>query len=188
MKTKNIYFIQGSHGVGKSTLIKDYLLRQDSKKYLTIDGVARNLKSKGVSNDKSTKLLDYYHYYDSYLNAYNQYILSDNFSYEKIFFIRSVLDVIIYSRLNKNCKSYPQIGKLGIEIFNSIRHKVDKIIYIPIEIQLIDDGIRNNSKTFQKMFDIEQLRLFEELKIDYFTLNGSFENRLYCLENLIKNE
>ena len=183
MKSK--FFIQGAQGVGKSTLLQEFVKNEKSDKCLLIDGIARNLKLEGVSYDKQTKLLDYYSYYNSYLNMYNKYIFNNNENYDKVFFIRSVLDVIVYTRLNSNCKSYPQIEKFGIELFNSIRHKVDKIIYLPIEIPLIRDGIRNNSSLFQRKFDNELLLLFDEQNIEYITLNGSLENRLQLLNELI---
>ena len=92
-----------------------------------------------------------------------------------ILFDRSIIDVIVYSRLLLGKDNY--VEKLGIELFNLIKKNIDVIFYLPIQFPIIDDGIRNPDAYAQMRFDELLKEIMQELNINCTVVRGSMWER-----------
>ena len=76
--------------------------------------------------------------------------------------------------------------KITCEEFQKSHMKTyDKIFYIPIEFDVEDDGTRENDKSFQKEIDKIIVENLEKHKIEFITIGGTIEDRYNQIINNI---
>ena len=172
--------VQGAQGVGKTTLIKE--IQKLSETDMAIGAsqeVARSLIRIGVKRDLSTRIEDYYAYLSEYLRHFRE-------QNEPIVLLdRSVLDVIVYARMCIGTDSW--VEKLGFEILELIRSKISCIFYIPIEFDVVYDGVRNTNESDRKLFDQILKKVMNDAELSYITLRGSIDQRsLMAFKEILK--
>ena len=165
----------GTQGTGKSTLLNHF-----RDHYNVIDGVARRCITQGCDSSESGTWSSQCKIFNSYLRA-----LDD----ENYISTRSVLDVLAYTAwLTKACKitSTQYFSQLQ-DTINWWNRNPDIIIcYVPIEFEIEDDGVRSVDKTYQKEIDEEMLRILQQLKVPYYTISGTVEQRVEQLKEIIQ--
>ena len=61
------------------------------------------------------------------------------------------------------------------------------LVYLPIEFEIEDDGIRNTDKEDQLKMDFLIKNLLDSSEINYITVTGSVEERVKQIENALKS-
>jgi nicotinamide riboside kinase len=59
-------------------------------------------------------------------------------------------------------------------------------VYLPIEFDFAEDGVRSNTGNYQQDFDKRLLLMFENLGIKYVEIRGNMEERVLRLEERIR--
>ena len=181
----------GSQGTGKSTLVNSI-----KKQYRVVDGIARNVIAHGeASNQKG----------DSYsqrriFNDYREALRGDYLS------TRSMIDVYAYTQyLVQHYELVPynpfSIGEyllLKIELRRElylikrwlIKNPDVIICYIPIEFDLVEDGVRSLNKEYQRAIDRNMNDIFCKLILSCYisrgyTITGSLQDRIAHLKRII---
>ena len=177
---KACFFVEGASGVGKTTLIESLKGKYcEGLRIKIVDEVARILIKHGVSYGVKTKEMDYFIYLYAYINNFR---LAEG---EIVFFDRSIIDVIVYSRIALG-KGNP-IELVAFEFLHYIRKQVSGVIYIPIEFPLIADGIRSGDLNQQRLFDSElHSLLIHEIDIPVYEVRGSTIEREEKIFSIIK--
>lgn len=185
-----IVFI-GAHGTGKSTLATD-LQRCLSKikSFPLIESVARQCRSALKSND-IYKILD-----DNAQDKMKQEMITDFafWDFERIcswnidcIMTRCPLDVVAYEIVNygHNEGVLKNLSKLFDFKFKGYFNNCI-FFYIPIEFDLVDDGIRPMGKEYQKKVDKAMLDLVNNLDLPIITITGDKQERLNkCIDVLL---
>lgn len=170
--------IQGSFSVGKTTLIQESLNTLQSKyKIAVAPDVARVLATKGIFRDSETRIEDYFAYYYQHLAFFNS-IYSDI-----VLFDRSVLDVMTFARMSFGNGSW--IEQLGGEIFNAMRSKIHKVVYIPIEVPIVHDGVRSTDESLRSTFDTTLHSVFKDYNVSVSTICGPLVDRISQFSSLL---
>ena len=99
---------------------------------------------------------------------------------------RCVFDFIAYSRC-----FYKQ-GKLSKCVLDVIEEKGSKLFqcidlfgYLPIEFDIVDDGIRSLDNELRKNVDSEIVDLLKTNEVNYIVLNGSVDERVQNLQTRV---
>lgn len=165
----------GSHGVGKTTLLKH--LSQARPDLIVEDGDSRLVRAynKEIGNTltkKEEQLL---------INRLSDKNWPSQVRNEKLCLTRTPLDHWAYS-LSFGWTEFCEERK-------ALLKKTDlskiKFFYIPIEFPLEDDGVRYTDNSYQKTIDSFLKDLIEYWRIDATILSGTVEERLKkLLENI----
>ena len=163
----------GSHGVGKSTLLKR--LNSIRPEYYTTDGFSRPVKAfkiqTGISSLHEQILIN-----ELTVWGFNNYLAHPN-----VISTRSPIDAIVYSNL-----LFPEINTVEIEKgFISNLGFVEKVFYIPIEFEIENDGTRFIDLNFQKEIDTAMLAFCDKYRIQLKPLTGPIENRVRVMERYL---
>lgn len=157
----------GSHGVGKSTLLKE--VQRTYPDYYITDGFSRPVY-------KISRMLDFSeHEKQITINELSIWAYQNYLTHQNVLSTRSIIDCIIYTRI-----LHPSIDvNPMIELFEETKHQVDNFFYIPIEFGFVYDPDRLNEE-LQKKVD----GLFVDFIKEYIpeeklvTITGTIEERL----------
>lgn len=61
------------------------------------------------------------------------------------------------------------------------------LVYVPIEFELEDDGVRNTDKEYQAQIDFFIKNLLDTAGLKYITVTGTVEERVKQIEEALKN-
>jgi len=180
--------LTGSHGTGKSTLLKilkeklpDWEIQTES---LTRKAVQNSNKVNFGTTDESEKLISEL-YMKSFLNSSKNFIAG-----------RHMIDVLAYSiylkKINKNIKN--STIQAILKKIQKIRSKkiFDLIIYIPIEFKQKESGEfregQQENPNYQKDIDTIIKFLLWKHDISYITVTGTPEQRVEQILKIIKEK
>lgn len=178
----------GAHGTGKSTLVEE--LRKDPR-YVCINSVTRTMTNQAERRIDPDIDLDQTQL--RILNAIRenaQDIQKQGKTLEDkvIVMDRSFVDFYAYS---KNFYVRTLIShktfKIISEWFSTLTSLVDTFFYLPIEFNLVNDGIRNMDVTLREGVDrVIREQLFKVGRT--VELTGTLRNRLVRIENTLWNQ
>lgn len=163
----------GAHSVGKSTLVK--ILREtydDSISELcgdiTYDGIGRN-----IINNENWSLKNkqrYLNYWYAFTHLKNVDFLSS----------RTVYDTWAHSRTMIN----PWFNH---HLFSWVTKNIyyDYVFYVPIEFDIVNDGVRYIDKDLQVQIDKEIVLILNFFHIPYHSITGSVEERIIKVRSII---
>lgn len=99
---------------------------------------------------------------------------------------RSLMDVMTYAGWvldNQEWRKEMAIWEQCLAIAkHNLRSQYSHVFYLPIEFDIVPDGLRPLDPAFQKEIDERMLHILDDNSIDYQTLTGSVEARLSALE------
>jgi len=161
--------ITGTQGTGKSTLLNH--LREDKalEGYEFIGEQTKMIKDKGFGiNQEGSNLTQ--------VLSVNVHL--DNIFKPKYITDRCILDSLVYTRwlqMDEKVGDWALIYAMGMA--EELLPKYDHIFYIPVEIPLVENGLRDTDEDFQA--DIEYLfeEYIKQYKIKVHRLTGSVEER-----------
>jgi len=164
----------GSHGVGKSTLLK--AVSEKYPEYYVTDGFSRPVY-------RIAKQLDFSEQEKQIvINELSTWAYQNYLTHKNVISTRSIIDCIIYTQiLNPDI----DVSEM-IKLFQETKHQVEKFFYIPIEFGYIYDPERLN-EDLQKKIDL----LFREFMVNYIPkdqlviLKGTIEERLDNISNYL---
>jgi nicotinamide riboside kinase len=164
--------IIGAHGVGKTTLAKNLA---EEINFQLIPDTAAEAFHKGFAVNENTTLENQF------------WILCKQIEYERAAKTRFIADKALFDNIvySKQIFKDPAALKV-IEKIVFANAKYDLLLYIPIEIELVDDG-RSIDPKFQKFIDQQYLQLMEKLKLKMIEVRGSVEQRVNKALQTIKN-
>lgn len=181
--------ISGTQSVGKTTLLNELKNHPEFKDYKFVEEATRWILPLGLPINEESAALSQTLIMSRHL--FNIYKFTDN---DNVVADRHPLDCLVYStRLYKTGKiSENDLKEFSNVVFNVLRsHSFDVIAYIPIEFDLVDDGVRSTDVQFRNEIDEYFkgiLDAFHETFPEYYersvvTLTGTVEERI---EKLIK--
>lgn len=181
-----IVAITGSHSTGKSTIV-DFV--KDNPKFVSLNSVTRSTitdkerKIDGIDNldNAQIKIMN------NIISGVDDIVQMNKQDPSKIYLMdRCVFDFIAYSR------SFYKQGNLSKEVLNEIESKctnlykhIDLFVYLPIEFDIVDDGVRSLDNNLRKNVDNEIKDLLKCNNINYITLKGNVNERIESLQNAI---
>ena len=157
----------GSHGVGKSTLLKE--VQKTLPDYYVTDGFSRPVY-------KISRMLDFSEYEKQVvINELSAWAYQNYLTHKNVISTRSIIDCIIYTQI-----LHPKVDLSEmIALFQDTKDQVEYFFYIPIEFGFVYDPERLN-EDLQKKIDV----LFKDFIDTYvpadklITITGTVEERL----------
>lgn len=169
--------IIGSHGVGKTTLIQR--LKTLYPRHSFVDEVARDLQLKF---GKSTRDMNDEEKSEFQLLAMQTQI-DQELKYSDYISDHCAISYLPYS--------------IGLEIYDQLRDKIRQhylpilqqlqIIYIPIEFELENDGLRFVDGQYQKFIDNKLIDILGEYNLKYTKVTGTIDQRLEQIGKIINS-
>lgn len=162
----------GSHGVGKTSLLKELKILLPQL-YVT-DGVSRPVKLWFKERGGSDLFLE-----QSLINALTEWNWIQNLNDPIYTCTRSIIDSIIYSK----CLGFNQLSQRSLDVF--LKHIPQNInyFYLPIEFKLDDDGVRFSDLDFQQQVDREICQFITQYKLPVIKLTGDLKERVNLMYN-----
>jgi nicotinamide riboside kinase len=168
--------IIGSHGVGKTTLIQRLKTVYPDLNF--IDEVARNLQLK---IGKSTRDMN-----DQEKSKFQLEAMQTQIDQEQKFddYISDHC-AISYLPYSTELPVFNQLKGIIRDQYLPILKQL-KIIYIPIEFGLENDGLRFATNEYQEYIDETLVDLLHKYNLEYTTITGSVEERLEQISRIIR--
>jgi predicted ATPase len=163
----------GAHGTGKSTLLE--AINIIKPEYYTSDGFSRPIKK--IKNQIGLNDIAEQVAINELTNwAFDNYVKKTN-----VISARSPIDTIIYSNL-----LFPEIITNDIEnnFVSKISH-IEQVFYLPIEFDIVNDGMRFVDKTFQGDVDFALLSFCTKHNIPLIKLSGTVPERIKQIEKYL---
>ena len=163
----------GTHGVGKTTLLKAFGETGVGRSYTIRDGDSRMVKSfnketGGKLTSKDEQIL---------INRISDSRWGLESQIDNLCLTRTPLDHYAY------CKAFEwhDLAANRSTLFRESDYKKVKFFYIPIEFQLEDDGVRFVNPSFQREIDDLLVGQIQAYGLNPVALRGSVEQRLEIL-------
>lgn len=186
------FAIIGTHSTGKSTLVEK-LAERNPDIYFT-HSVTRTVTTKEeralkeVSDSVQKKILDK-------IEEEEQRLLEVSKS-QDILLDRSYIDFVAYTEaFYKSQHISPRffdevLDGLVSRIYDRIPFSYDILFYLPIEFDIVDDGIRSTDDQLRKEVDenIQRYLNVIKLKIPVIIVRGTLEERLKIIEDAISTK
>jgi len=164
-----ILCLVGSHGTGKSTILENL-----KEKYTVIDGNSR----KYLKQYKAEKTDDIQcQISEGLFTLINKQILNEEFA----IFARSPIDTLSYAM---ETNSAPFMWNIWIDKIETLIPHI-QYCYLPIEFELINDGVRGSDVEHQKEIDRRIEANLRALNIGYEVVTGTIEERVKKIEEII---
>jgi predicted ATPase len=157
----------GSHGTGKTTLLKEVSTRFPD--YYVTDGFSRPVIKIGKMLDLSNNEKQYA------INELSAWAYQNYLSHKNVISTRSIIDCIIYSQILAPNLLINDLTTL----FEQTKDQVEYFFYIPIEFDFVDDPDRLSAELQIKIDGIIQKFIAEYIPEEkVVTLTGTVEERL----------
>ena len=173
--------LTGSQSVGKTTLLNALRSEPALQSYVACDEVTRKVKSYGLpineyGNNTTQKLIMHEHILNIFMN---DDMITD----------RTVLDGLVYSSyLFKRSSIDASTMRYVKKIFDRVWPLYDYVFYIKPEFDLVDDGVRSNSKSFRDEIDELFENAIEKENLKVIRISGSVRERLTTVINTIEGK
>jgi len=175
--------ISGAFSTGKTTLAHSAVngVSGSGRGHIhVIAEVARNVLEMGYQLDKNASLDSYLAYISLQLEAersakHQAHVLAD----------RSLIDLLAHVRVNADPAIPIWFDRLLAEIVWTETEYFDRYCYIPIEFSPTVDGIRCVDPTYQRLVDIELVKLLGDFGVQQFQVSGTIEQRTRQLTNIM---
>lgn len=179
---RKLVFLQGAQGVGKTTLLQDIQVAPKFR-YMPFGEIARKLIKAGVGHGLNAPKDDYFAYIQRHLHNFNFYLKNCN-DYDWFIGDRSIIDVLVYTRICHG-RSHNYVAGVCEEVFEILREHIALIIYIPIDFDVVDDGIREASPILQMQYDTELKQVLQGLNHPFHCVKGSRSHRSDQINDLL---
>ena len=180
--------ITGTHSTGKTTLISEFVKRNNQLKIHVINEVAREMMDNGFLLGKKGNVNSYIHYIKKQLE---KEIQSDSFKYDILLADRSLIDGVVHPIINNRLNS-SDVPQDFIDMFERILYFqktfYDIYVYIPIEFGMINDKNRPIDENYRREIDKELKSMLDKHISNYCTVSGTIEERINKLYEVIKEE
>jgi len=157
----------GSHGTGKTTLLKEVSTRFPN--YYVTDGFSRPVLKIGRMLELSNNEKQYA------INELSAWAYENYLTHKNVISTRSLVDCIIYSQILTPDVDIENI----ITLFEQTKDQVEYFFYIPIEFDFVDDPDRLSHELQVKIDGIIQEFIKKHIPAEkVVTLTGTVEERL----------
>lgn len=164
----------GSHGVGKSTLLK--AVSKKHEHYYVTDGFSRpvfKIARQLDFSDQETQLT---------INELSSWAYQNYLSHRYVISTRSIIDCILYTQIiNPNMNTDEMLN-----LFNETKDQVEYFFYIPIEFGFVYDPDRLNEELQKKVDDVIVNFMEKYIPAEkIIKLTGSVEERLETISKYL---
>lgn len=157
----------GSHGTGKTTLLKEVATRFPD--YYVTDGFSRPVLKIGRMLELSNNEKQYA------INELSAWAYENYLNHKNVISTRSLVDCIIYSQILTPDVDIENI----VSLFEKTKDQVEYFFYIPIEFDFVDDPDRLSHELQVKIDGIIQKFIADHIPAEkVVTLTGTVEERL----------
>ncbi len=157
----------GSHGTGKTTLLKEVSTRFPN--YYVTDGFSRPVLKIGRMLELSNNEKQYA------INELSAWAYENYLTHKNVISTRSLVDCIIYSQILTPDVDIENI----ITLFEETKDQVEYFFYIPIEFDFVDDPDRLSHELQVKIDGIIQEFIKKHIPAEkVVTLTGTVQERL----------
>lgn len=182
-----IVVLTGAHSCGKSTLVEFF---KGKENFTCVDSVTRTTITpeerkvdNGVSEDGQLRM------YHAILKKTAEIRRMNIENPNRIYLLdRSVFDFIAYNRAFVKrgwlSKEVAEQMELGLE---DLWDNYDLVCYLPIEFNIVDDGVRSLDEDLRKDVDQEILKQLLWNPVKAIKLNGSVRQRVELLQNTMSS-
>jgi len=168
--------LTGTHSVGKTTLLKELQKQRCLEKYTFVSEMTRKLPKNKINSNGT----------DEIQRAIMQMHV-DNIKLKNCILDRGVFDGVAYTGyLNMYGNVSDEMFEKAYDIFFQLVSEYDIVFYIPIEFQLVPDGVREEGNWFFREWVDTRINAVTKQFKDYYKLvkvRGNLKERVkICLK------
>lgn len=163
--------ISGSQCVGKSTVLNELKKHPKLQDFNFISEIVRNLIKEGVQINKGAD-------HQSQIRILEEHY-KNTWKFDKFITDRCSIDAFVYATwdyLHGNY-TYDQ-HKIHEKMFLDSVNRYDYFFYIPVEFDIIPDGVRAADTEYQKEIDDLFREIYRRYELIPYKLTGTLENRV----------
>jgi len=162
--------ISGTFSVGKTTLLDKIKDSGEFNDFTLIREVVRTLAKQGIQINKGADVF-------SQTKILEQH-LKNALSYDNMISDRCAVDAFVFATYDylKGNYSYDDYKKFEAIFLDAIK-SYNKLFYIPIEFDIVDDNFRSLDKEYQKDIDSLFKMIFKRYNLSYIELKGTVKER-----------
>jgi dephospho-CoA kinase len=160
----------GTHSTGKTTLLNILKNSPEYSQFTFHDEITRKVQAQGIDINENGNNLTQLLILDTHIRN----LLSPRFIAD-----RCILDGIVYTEwLYNNYKIDDWVYSYSRNLFKYLIPQYDILFYLVPEFNIVDDGVRSTSHTFQH--DIQTIfeKYIEQYNIPVVYITGTVENRI----------
>lgn len=174
--------ICGTHSTGKTTLVEALRTEEYFKDYFFDINVTRWVREAGLPINENTSDAS------QEINLVKR--IAHLNSFDNMICDRTIIDVLAYSTAGKH------ISKRSLEYQRKLldlnAHKYDYIFYLPMDIAVVDDGVRAIDPEYRKQIDnliIDSLHYLDNIReLNVYMVKGSVRERIQKILDIVKGE
>lgn len=170
------FAVVGSHCTGKTTVFNE-IRKEYKQQFVFFPEYIEELKTLGVQfNEDGTDVTQ--------IIATN--LCLKQFYQEKTFSDRCLLDVLVYSiYLNKQNKLSDRTMQIIQNFWDKYKYFYTSLFYIPIEIEVENNGVRSTDETFRNEIDLIFQRIISEEDIPIYVISGNLQQRVTKIKDVL---
>jgi predicted ATPase len=173
------YALTGSHGVGKTTIINelyDYLEVSRIKPIINSSNARKIMLSGRTINDSG----------DDIVQMIVECSHVSKFCEDNWFADRSVVDGYAYTKyLHEREKVSDEVMNVVGKLMSTFVKLYDNVFYIPVEFDMVKDGVRKEDAQFQKDIDKIIFDTMYDNNVHFHTISGSVIERVEKIKSII---
>lgn len=170
--------ICGTHSTGKTTLVEALRTENFFKDYFFDINVTRWVREAGLPINENTTDAS------QEINLVKR--IAHLNSFDNIVCDRTIIDVLAYSTAGKN------ISTRSLEYQKSLVkaniNKYDYIFYLPMDIDVVDDGVRAIDPIYRQQIDNIIHEYIEEFQYIVHEISGSVRERIQAVLDIVNGE
>lgn len=192
--------IIGSQSTGKTTLANAYIkcIRDQGKNckeyWITDDGCARSVAKRGGGINEDTNCSTQINIVRELVRKFKPCAQENGFRYSPyIMRVSTLVRIWAYMKYSiEHSRDWNNDDVASMAIFHEwalyeLYFVFDEVIYLPIEFEPIEDGVRSTSKEYQVIIDGYLKDILEESGVYYHIIVGNRLSRLNQLRYIIRN-
>lgn len=174
--------ICGTHSTGKTTLVEALRTEDYFRDYFFDINVTRWVKETGLPINENTSDAS------QEINLLKR--IAHLNSFDKLICDRTIVDVLAYSTAGKQITS--RSIDYQVRLYELNVHKYDYIFYLPMDIAVVDDGVRAIEPEYRQKIDDLIVNFLSQTTPDMheriFSVRGSVRQRIQTILDIVTGE
>lgn len=187
----------GSQSTGKTTLANayiDHMVSLERDGYATDDGCSRAVAERDIAINEKGSYITQIEITKELVSRFKPGINRDKDNvcyYPRIIRVSTLVRIWAYMKYHiESGKKFVDADIAAVDLFHEwalyeLYTVFNEVIYLPVEFELVEDGVRSTSKEYQLTIDGYIREILKESGVSYHTITGDVKQRFEKLRAIL---